>query len=356
MSSWRDLWGLTHEGSWGTPELGLTELISDIRGIPRDTTTGGSSNTAAVGNTTPFTNNYVSTQYPTNAYANNLTGQATNPGQILGLADTSNNDLLDGQPQQQIPNGSGDSGQGNDQQLAVMKWLADLENAKRQAASYRESGRNTFNDLLAGIDAFRKRTGEQFENAGQEITNIFGDITGQNARLGQSARTQAIQQARRGGYGDSSRLGLLNQVTGNLAGMQGAATARRGENQAQNLALRGQRDDEAQGQENQANTYLKGVNESAGELERLGQQNAGFDFGGMLNNIINYNRQLGSMQAPNTAGLAQYSPNFSGLTNTLNGVTNNLSGGLSSDSQNMAANLANPTTYQELLKRRGLVQ
>jgi hypothetical protein len=70
---------MVHIGSWGLPDFGITEKISDWRGIPRDTTTGGSQNIG-----TPYTNNYVSTQPTQNAYAGSTISSGSSGGSVSG--------------------------------------------------------------------------------------------------------------------------------------------------------------------------------------------------------------------------------------------------------------------------------
>lgn len=247
---------------------------------------------------------------------------------------------------------SGSSGP-NSEDLAISQWMAALENAKGQANSLRSQGESTFNNLLKSINDFRNRSQEQFTNAGQQITNTASDVLGGNARLGQSARTQAVNQGRAYGLGDSSKMGLMNQVTAGLAGNQGQALARKGENERSNQLLLQERQDQAQGQEDQANTYRTGIQEQAGQLERTGIQNAGFDFAGMLDNIRNQVQGLAQMKALNSGTLSAYTPNFSGLNSTLNTLGSGLANSAGAGSASAGAgNLSlQPANIQDLIKQ-----
>jgi hypothetical protein len=88
-------------------------------------------------------------------------------------------------------------------------------------------------------------------------------------------------------------------------------------------------------------------------------ENTGYDageevFANSLNDIVNYQRQLASIRPVQAEGLTQYTPNFNGITNTINGVLSNLGGGVGSASQDFG-NPVNPTDIYSLLRKRGMV-
>jgi len=235
--------------------------------------------------------------------------------------------------------------------LYTQQWLAGLEAAKRQAQSLRNQGQNTFQRLIDAARGYSERAAELRDLGSQQITNTFNELAGGNARLGQDARQQALLRARAGGYGDSSKLGLLNQVTGNLAGMQGSALARKGENEALNLADYKAREAEAEQQRKAAQDYMTGIEEAAGELERQGIQNVGYDYGLNLSGLAQRLQAMQAMNPLNAQSLTQYTPDYSGLTNTLNSLLGGLTAQNRASGADQALTAVQPTTYQELLRR-----
>jgi hypothetical protein len=247
--------------------------------------------------------------------------------------------------------GSGSGvGAGNNtssEDLANLQLQSDLERAREQAGQLRGEGESNFQRLLQGIGAFRDRAGEQFQNAGQQITNTASDLLGQGARLGQSARTRAINEGRARGLGDSSRMGLLNQVTGSLVGNQGRTIAQRGENERANQLSYDTRLDEASDRERQAGDYRNTVESQAGGIERAGTAQAGNTFAQMLDNIRNQYQSLSGLVNPQA--LSQYTPNFQGLNNNLNAATSGLQQ-MTPGGGNTGANPAlNPIDIRKLL-------
>lgn len=252
-----------------------------------------------------------------------------------------------------------DSGGGNVDTLALA--LADvarrnrINSYKAQAGNLRSNAQSTFNDILRAVNAFRERSKAQYENAGQEIINNASQILGSNARTAREAAGSARARARAMGLGDSSKFNLQNKVEGNLASTQGNIIARRGEEERANKNLFQERLDQAQRQEDEASTYLRNANDRAAIIENTGYDAADEVFGNALNDIVNYQRQLAAIRPVQAEGLTQYTPNFSGIVDTINGVLNGLGGGRGVTEQDMG-NPVNPTNIFELLRRRGLVQ
>lgn len=92
-----------HIGSWGTPDLGVTEAIADIKGAPRDPTTGGSQNYGSMATSPSYTQNInqakqlasqrqaSSSQKTTNNGGNTtLNNSPTNPGTDLVTNENNN--------------------------------------------------------------------------------------------------------------------------------------------------------------------------------------------------------------------------------------------------------------------------
>lgn len=262
-----------------------------------------------------------------------------------------------------LPGGGGDAGGGDQGGGGSVDELALAEAARRnrissykaQAGNIRGQAQGAFDNILKAVNAFRERAKTQFDTAGQEITNNASQILGSNARTARESAGEARSRGRALGLGDSSKFNLQNKVQGNLASTQGNTIARRGEENRSNQNLYQERQDEAQGQENEANTYLKNAMDRATTVENTGYDAGEEVFTNALNDIVNYQRQLAALKPVQAEGLSQYTPNFSGITNTINGVLSGLGGGGQSSEQDFG-NPVNPTNVFDLLRKRGLVQ
>lgn len=222
--------------------------------------------------------------------------------------------------------------------LAYQRWRSAIDQANR----FRTSGKATFDDLIKSVSGFRDRAQTQFNNAGQEITNTAGEILGSNARSAEELAGQGRAQGRALGLGDSSKFNRQQKVNSGLASSQGSVLANRGENERANRGVYDERLGQADAKENEANAYLREVNDRASAVESAGVDN----YGSALDNILNYQRQVAAL---NPSSLQQYTPNLSSIQNTLTGVL----GGQAARSipgGDMAANLADPTDYFSRLK------
>ena len=236
------------------------------------------------------------------------------------------------------------------QDFAYEAWRSAIDQANR----IRNSGRATFDDLIKAVGAFRDRAKTQRDDSGQEITNRFGEIMGQTGLMGRQTATDAARRGRALGLGDSSKFRNQNLVAGNLALQQGGNLAKRGENERANEALYQERLDQAQGQEDQANRYLRDINDYASGVETQGMHN----YANTLSSLIDRANQLAALKPLNAGSLQAYQTDTSGLTNVLNGLlgsmqSRQISGG------DMAANLANPVDIFSLndpRRNRGLVK
>lgn len=278
-------------------------------------------------------------------------------GQVLP-ASTQNTNPLGGGGTQRLaaPTGGAPTGGGIDEaELARRARENRINSAKAQAGQLRGEAQGIFDTILQAVGKFRERNKSLFDTAGQEITNNASEILGSNARTAQEAAGSARARGRALGLGDSSKFNLQNKVQGNLASTQGSTIARRGEEERNNQNLFQERQDQAQNQENEANTYLRSANERAGVIERAGLNTADEVYDNALNDIVNYQRQLAAINPVRAGGLTQYTPNFSGTANTINGVLNGVGGGRGVTEQDMG-NPVNPTDIFSLLRRRGLVQ
>lgn len=228
-----------------------------------------------------------------------------------------------------------------------------INSFKAQAENYRSGAQRSFDNILKSVNDFRQRNKTLFSNAGQEITNRASEILGTNARTARESAGEARARGRALGLGDSSKFKLQNKVTSNLASTQGNTLARRGEEERSNQALFDERSDQAQTQENEANSYLRGAQDRATQIENAGYDAAEETYAGALNDIVNYQRQLASINPVNAGNLTQYNPNFSGIVNTLNNVLSGMKGRTAEESD--IGNPVNPTDIYSLLRRRGLV-
>lgn len=329
----------THQGSWGTPELGLTEKVGSLLRRPTDPASGGSQ--VFSGGTNPRPNAPMSVP----------------SGQVMGANDTATNRLVNTGGGGSPAGGQGGSPMGgqNELQLADMARQNRVNSYKAQAGNIRGQAQGAFENILKSIGAFRDRSKTQYDTAGQEITNSASQILGSNARTANETAGSARARGRAMGLGDSSKFNLQNKVEGNLASTQGATIARRGEQDAANRNLLQERQDQAQNQQNEADTYLRGANDRATTIENAGQSAGDEVYGNALNDIVNYQRQLAAINPVQAGGLQQFSPNFSGIANTINSVLSGLTGGGQTGAQE-AGNPVNPTSVFDLLKRRGMVQ
>lgn len=343
------------QGTWGIgkaklPDFGFTELLRELSGrapsAERQTTFNNPLVYQNKGiSTAPVQNRSYATNTPNASYADqgNVLGASTGGGGYGGGygGGTSPQDFADG------------GGGGVDElALAEMARRNRINSYKAQASNLRNEGQGTFDNILAAIGKFRDRSKTLFSNAGQEITNRASDILGSNARTGNELEGETRARGRAMGLGDSSKFLNQGKLSAQLAATQGNTIARRGEEDRANSAQFQGRQDEAQGQENEANTYLKSVRDRAAGIENLGYDAGEEQYANSLNDIVNYQRQLAQINPVNAAGLTQYAPNFSGITNTLNGILGG--GGQTAEAQD-AGNPTNPTDIFALLKRRGLV-
>lgn len=326
----------THVGAWGTPELGLTERVSDARGLPRDPVTGGSQNFAG-GTQTPPRRDTTTTTNDTSV------NRITAPTGGGGGAPTGGGGT---------PTGGGSI---DEVALAEAARRNRINSYKAQAGNIRSQAQGAFDNILKAVNAFRERAKTQFDTAGQEIVNNASQILGQNARTAREAAGDARARGRALGLGDSSKFSLQNKVQGNLASTQGNTIARRGEEDRANRNLFQERQDQAQNQENEANTYLRNAMDRATTVENTGYDAGEEVFTNALNDIVNYQRQLAALKPVQAEGLTQYAPNFSGIANTINGVLSGLGRGGGTTAEEIG-NPVNPTNVFDLLRKRGLVQ
>lgn len=347
-------------GNWGTPDIGFTELISRLRGVPLDPNTGGSQNFGQY-SVTPQQQETITGVNTNNNGGINLSRPVYQPeGQVLG--DSTVGGFTTGGR-----TGASTNGIVPDQGVNLAEAIrrANLERiqnifgaAKQRAGDFRSSGQATFDNLLKSIGAFRERAGTLKANSAQEITDTASGILGSNARSAREAAGQSRALGRAQGLGDSSKFNAQNRVTSSLLGTQGSTLANRGQNERANDALYQERQDQAQSQEDTANTYLKGINDQANAIENTALDQFGEDYGqadlsfaSMLNEIQNRNNALSSLQPADASTLTPYANNTSGITNTINGILSNYGGAGSTATADMGANPVSDPRYLEYLKR-----
>lgn len=337
--------GLGRYGSWGTPEFGLTELLQRILQPGNTNRPGGGSNLLASANdfsrargwspsgeTLGATNNRPPVRTPPQEY-----NYDSNGTRVTQDANVRGGDTID-----------------EEVRLAEIARRNRIDSYKAQAGTLRDEGQSTFDNILKAVNAFRDRSGVLRDNAGQEITNRASGILGENARTSRDLEGETRAKGRAFGLGDSSKFINQNKLAGNLAATQGNTIARRGEEERSNQNLFQTRQDEAQGQENEANSYIKNVRDRATSIENLGYDAGEEQFANSLNDIVNYQRSLAAINPLNAGGINAYNPNFSGITNTINDVVGSGGGGTSNADD--FSNPVNPTNIFELLRRRGLIR
>lgn len=345
----------THVGKWGTPEYSITEKLGDPN--VRNAEGGSVLGTADV-------NEMLGPNFKTGEQilAERNAGTLITPGNPTGTWPASTGGGNTGGGNTGVATGGDTSGTDTaraiyDANLARIRNIFD--ETKRVADDVRARGMDTFNNLLKSIGAFRDRAGVLRDNAGQEIINTASEILGSNARSGREATGVSRAMGRAMGLGDSSKFNNQNKVLSSLIGTQGSTLANKGENVRANQAEYSGRIDQADAQESEANTYLKGVNDSASSLERSGLNDfggnvdiAGATFAKMLADVKANADAIKAINPVNAGGLTQYAPNTSGITNTINGVLASLGGGNMGTSVETNANPYSSPTYAEYLKRR----
>ena len=341
----------THQGSWGTPELGLSEGFNNVGAWVQGAEPVRSADGGSQAILNP--NSQADRQQIQNAVSNSR-GSVQGARTTAPIAPPPVNNFSGGGGggggNQPTPGGGGQ----DELALAEAARRNRINSYKAQAGNLRGQAQGTFDNILKAVNAFRDRTKTQFSNAGQEITNRASEILGSNARTAEEVSGDARARGRALGLGDSSKFNLQNKVQGNLAATQGATIARRGEEDRSNQNLFQERQDEAQSQENEANSYLRNAMDRATTIENTGYDAGEEVFANSLNDIVNYQRNLAAINPVNANGLTQYNPNFGGIANTLNGILGGLNG--NTQTQQETGNPANPVSVFELLKRKGLVQ
>jgi hypothetical protein len=288
--------------------------------------------------------------YPT-VDQNNVDNSSSGNGQVKGLATTG------------TPDNNNDAGLAQSAYDLAQQRIRNLFNQGEQTASNLEaSGQRRLSDILAAVDAFKDRAKDQWTNAGQEITNVASDILHGNATNAANLVGKATGQARSLGLGLSSRLNLGQGLMQGLESTQGNTMAKAGEQNRANQVLLDTRNDTGDTTASNAQSTYQDVLDQANALRSTNLANygtnetqAGQDFASMLNNIVNYNRSLTAMAAPDAASLVAMQPDMSGIVDKVNSVL----GGLSSTTTasagaNQPTTLASPLTYVDLLKRQGL--
>lgn len=340
------------QGTWNLfgqnlPDYGFTELLREIAGKRPSAQATTNFNNPAVyqaRNQQSFAGNNLAA--PAQRSGGGTTTPTNNPAALIGGGG--------GGGGGGVPTGDAGGGAIDERALAEARRRSMIDSYKAQAGNLRNQGKSTFDNLLSAVNAFRTRAGEQFSNAGQEIINRSSSILGENARNNNQQEGQIRAKGRALGLGDSSKLNLQSRLSGNFAATQGNTIAKRGEEDRANMALKNERYDQAQNQENEANTYLKGVNDRATALENSGYDRADEEYASNLNDIVNYTRQLAAINPVNAGGLTQYAPSFDGIANTINNVLAGMNGGGGSTEEDFG-NPVNPTNIFDILKRRGLV-
>lgn len=329
----------THRGSWlGLPDLGVTEAIGASRGVQQNPVTGGTGLAniiAGRSNPAPVQPTYV----PRQSTPTNQSVLGANSGFDTVLNRATNPTSGGGNP------GATDGGSSGED-VARLAYNAALA----QANALRERGRSTFNDLLASVSKFRDRSLDYKNTGEKEIFSNAANVLGSNAGTARDLAASANAQGRN--LGLSSRINLGQKILGNLQGTQGSTLAARTQNLDENRNLYNTRIDQADAKEAEANQYLKSVEDAASNVAAGGLS----DYSGALQNIVDRANALAAVNPLNSAGLSAFTPNLSGITNTLNGIISNNAGPVTPGATDQGGNLYVDPTLTAYLKRLGTYQ
>ena len=232
---------------------------------------------------------------------------------------------------------------------------AQINAAKQQASDIRNEGQNTFNSLLSNINAYRQRAQQAYTDAN---TNIVGDANNNVAGQASSAIDNAADVNRIArGLGLSSAINLGQKFQNARASTVGNIRAAETTNKNQNQQQLNTENDNADTQESQANDYLKQINDQANEVENGGFGSALSGYTNALNDIVNYQRSLASINPLSAGSITTLTPDFSSVVNTLNNVLSGagVTGTTTPTSANSNANPVNPVDIATLLKSKGLL-
>lgn len=337
------------QGTWNLfgqnlPDYGFTELLRQLAGKTPSAERATTFNNPAVYQAKGIST--APTGGPIASYNTDMPAPAANPAASYGGG---------GGVARPAPI-SGGGGGVDAAGLADLGRRNTIDSYRAQASGLRSSAQGNFDNILKAVNAFRDRSKTLFDNAGQEITNRGADILGSNARSAAELTGETRAKGRAFGLGDSSQFLNQGKLAANLAATQGNTVAKQGEEARANAADFQAHQDQAQNQENDANTYLRGANDRAASIDALGYNAADQQYQSSLNDIVNYQRQLAAINPLNAGGISQFNPDFSGIVNTINGVVGgNGAAPVSGATPQDFANPVNPTDIFALLKKRGLV-
>lgn len=347
--------------NWYDPrnlEFSLSEKLSDAMNLPRNAQGGSPGISGVLGQ-----NTYQNTI--NNAVYDDAVRRAQQNGT---LQTTTNNNLTTGRDPGTNP---GTPGNNNDVDLARQAYeqrVNQIRNlfgqTKQRAADIRSEADRNLETILKAVGAFRDRSQNLFNTAGQQITENASEILGSNARTAREQEGTLRRQGRALGLGDSSKFLQQTGLAGRLAAQQGNTLATRGQERRANQNLLDERLDQAQTQENTANDRRQSVYDSARALENTGLDQFGDNldaasnmFGQSLNNILNYQRQLAAIQPLQASSVTAYTPDFSNVQNAISEIIGQpiAQAGSGKGIAMDMGNPYNPTSIQELLRRnRGL--
>jgi hypothetical protein len=335
-----------HTGSWGLPDFGFTELL-------QRTLQPGNPLTADNGS------NLFGAPPPTRTYTQPTTRSVTTTPDLYG-GDAGGVSRANGGGVAPV---AADPGvdlarQAYEQRIKAIQNL--FGQTKQRAADVRGEADRTFDNLLKSVGAFRDRSKNLFDTAGQEITDTASGILGGNARTAREQEGDLRAKGRALGLGDSSKFKQQTGLAGRLAATQGNTLATRGTQNRQNRNLFDERQDQAQDQENQAGSYKTGLYDEARRLENTGLDQFGDNLdaasntlGSSLNNILNYQRQLAAINPLQAGGINAYTPDFSNVQNAVSEIVGApMAGGAGKGfAADTGANPVNPTNILELIRR-----
>lgn len=218
-------WGLlnTHTGSWGTPELGVTEWLQKTFAPKTPTTPQGGSSLSSWGMVSPVSSNYGPvrpTYTPTSGgVLGTTTTSPTNTTTTSNTSSTGTNTNTG-----EVPTGGGEPSGPSPEELYA-QWLDQQYSAQESLINEQEAGLGT---QKSGLEQIAQNTYQQGANTlGSQYGTNKGDLESYQAKtlqdIGEALNNMWQQGGRMlgtRGAADSSAAGMYNYAVGKLGSKQ----------------------------------------------------------------------------------------------------------------------------------------
>jgi len=246
---------------------------------------------------------------------------------------------------------------------AIQAIQSKFNYVKSQAASERDRAGKTLESAKTYINDFRNRANTAATNAGQQIVDEASKQYGQGAESFADLQKNLYNMFRARNIGLSSQISNLGKARETLNKQQGQVTAEAGRNNRENELMKQERMDQASQYERDAMNNYQAAVDAATNLERMGTDQFGADqssanaaYDTSLNNLVQRANLIAQIKSAIPSSVSGYSPNFN-VTSLLSSLPN-FSTSIPTSANytgDVASTVATPTTYSELLKRRGLL-